>query len=293
MPYYIRKAPNRDLYWVITRETKKKHSKQPIPLEKAQAQLRILNQQLTGLGIFQSKAQVVPIMRPELTQKIKKSLKAVPLQLYLNKLAEIFQYYNVPIDLPTTARVTHIIGYIKDSISMEQIQVGDYIVDFNNEYDDFKRTMTLETFVRTLNMYMLENQAAISPYDRNPIDWRTFNIYKITSADPDSGVPRRRGRGLENTQIHMSLFPALMSANSLNTARNFYKQILRTQKEKDDLNHYINLVTRGHYKKFEEISCLNDLKHIIELIRNYKPLNASASSFEPKEQSLLPRGLLD
>lgn len=42
MPYKLRKAPNKELYWVITIETGKKHSKQPIPKEKAQTQLRIL-----------------------------------------------------------------------------------------------------------------------------------------------------------------------------------------------------------------------------------------------------------
>jgi hypothetical protein len=48
MPYKLRKAPNRNLYWVVTIETKKKHSREPIPLEKAKAQLRILEQALKG-----------------------------------------------------------------------------------------------------------------------------------------------------------------------------------------------------------------------------------------------------
>jgi hypothetical protein len=47
MPYKLRKAPNKPLYWVITIETGKKHSKDPIPMEKAKAQLRIL-EGLTG-----------------------------------------------------------------------------------------------------------------------------------------------------------------------------------------------------------------------------------------------------
>jgi len=48
MPYKLRKAPNRDLYWVITSETGKKHSKEPILLEKAKAQKRILEDALVG-----------------------------------------------------------------------------------------------------------------------------------------------------------------------------------------------------------------------------------------------------
>ena len=42
MPYKLRKAPNRNLYWVVTSETGKKHSKDPIPIEKAKAQMRVL-----------------------------------------------------------------------------------------------------------------------------------------------------------------------------------------------------------------------------------------------------------
>jgi hypothetical protein len=42
MPYKLRKAPNRDLYWVVSVETGAKHSKEPIPKAKAEAQMRIL-----------------------------------------------------------------------------------------------------------------------------------------------------------------------------------------------------------------------------------------------------------
>lgn len=48
MPYKLRKAPKRELYWVITTETGKKHSKLPIPLDKAKAQMRILETTLKG-----------------------------------------------------------------------------------------------------------------------------------------------------------------------------------------------------------------------------------------------------
>jgi len=50
MPYKLRKAPKRDLYWVVTTETGKKHSKDPIPMDKAKAQLRILESALKGSG---------------------------------------------------------------------------------------------------------------------------------------------------------------------------------------------------------------------------------------------------
>ena len=41
MPYFLRKSRGRDLYWVVG-EDGKKHSKEPIPKEKAEAQMRIL-----------------------------------------------------------------------------------------------------------------------------------------------------------------------------------------------------------------------------------------------------------
>lgn len=42
MPYTLRKAPNRDLYWVVNKENGKKHSKDPLPKERAMAQMRAL-----------------------------------------------------------------------------------------------------------------------------------------------------------------------------------------------------------------------------------------------------------
>lgn len=42
MPYKLRKAPNKSLYWVVSVDTGKKHSKEPIEKEKAEAQMRIL-----------------------------------------------------------------------------------------------------------------------------------------------------------------------------------------------------------------------------------------------------------
>jgi len=42
MPYKLRKAPKRDLYWVVNTETKEKYSKEPLPKEDAAAQMRAL-----------------------------------------------------------------------------------------------------------------------------------------------------------------------------------------------------------------------------------------------------------
>jgi hypothetical protein len=40
--YKLRKAPKKDLYWVINKDTKQKHSKEPLPKERAQAQMKAL-----------------------------------------------------------------------------------------------------------------------------------------------------------------------------------------------------------------------------------------------------------
>jgi hypothetical protein len=42
MPYKLRKAPNKSLYWVVSVDTGKKHSKEPLEKEKAEAQMRVL-----------------------------------------------------------------------------------------------------------------------------------------------------------------------------------------------------------------------------------------------------------
>jgi hypothetical protein len=42
MPYKLRKAPRRELYWVVNKETGQKHSKEPLEKEQAKAQMRAL-----------------------------------------------------------------------------------------------------------------------------------------------------------------------------------------------------------------------------------------------------------
>jgi len=58
MPYFLRKAPRRELYWVVSRETGAKHSKDPMPRKKAEAQMKALymamgkEQGLKGKGLW-------------------------------------------------------------------------------------------------------------------------------------------------------------------------------------------------------------------------------------------------
>jgi len=49
MPFVLRKAPRRELYWVVTKATGKKHSIEPLPLKRAEAQMRSLYARETPL----------------------------------------------------------------------------------------------------------------------------------------------------------------------------------------------------------------------------------------------------
>ena len=42
MPYKLRKAPNRDLYWVVSKDSGMKHSEEPLPRARAEAQMKAL-----------------------------------------------------------------------------------------------------------------------------------------------------------------------------------------------------------------------------------------------------------
>jgi hypothetical protein len=42
MPYKLRKAPRRELYWVVSTETGKKHSLEPLPKARAESQMKAL-----------------------------------------------------------------------------------------------------------------------------------------------------------------------------------------------------------------------------------------------------------
>jgi hypothetical protein len=57
MPYKLRKAPKRDLYWVVSTETGKKHSKEPIQKDKAEAQMRLLYMKMDDVETIQEPKQ--------------------------------------------------------------------------------------------------------------------------------------------------------------------------------------------------------------------------------------------
>lgn len=42
MPYKLMKKRGQDLYWVVSKESGKKHSEEPITKKKAEAQMRLL-----------------------------------------------------------------------------------------------------------------------------------------------------------------------------------------------------------------------------------------------------------
>jgi hypothetical protein len=42
MPFKLRKCPKKDLYWVVNKDTKQKYSKEPLPKERAEAQMKAL-----------------------------------------------------------------------------------------------------------------------------------------------------------------------------------------------------------------------------------------------------------
>lgn len=60
MPYKLRKAPKRELYWVVTKGTNEKHSKEPLPRERAEAQMRALYSAMKGKGRFFNRGKVAP-----------------------------------------------------------------------------------------------------------------------------------------------------------------------------------------------------------------------------------------
>lgn len=62
MPYKLRKARGKDLYWVITKATGEKHSNDPLPMERAKAQMRALyaNESEKGGIIMKGRPQDVP-----------------------------------------------------------------------------------------------------------------------------------------------------------------------------------------------------------------------------------------
>jgi len=48
MPYKLRKSPGKNLYWVVSTETGRKHSILPLPLKRAEAQMKALYARESG-----------------------------------------------------------------------------------------------------------------------------------------------------------------------------------------------------------------------------------------------------
>jgi hypothetical protein len=80
MPYKLRKAPNRDLYWVVG-EDGKKHSKEPIPEERAKAQMRVLYMAMRNEGGGTHRENVLEELDLEGTQSLGELSKASGISL--------------------------------------------------------------------------------------------------------------------------------------------------------------------------------------------------------------------
>jgi len=62
MPYKLRKVPKKDLYWVVSTETGQKHSKEGLPRERAEAQMRALYANM-GAETSRGKGNIFPKSR--------------------------------------------------------------------------------------------------------------------------------------------------------------------------------------------------------------------------------------
>ena len=106
MPYKLRKAPKRNLYWVVGDDGSKK-SKDPIPLERAKAQMRALyaaeNDGLKGKGLNLSKSakneleieldRAVQNLRENLILDLRKNGEADPTETELTRASDNLRYY--------------------------------------------------------------------------------------------------------------------------------------------------------------------------------------------------------
>jgi hypothetical protein len=57
IPYSLRKAPRKNLYWVVNKETGKRYSKNPIPYERASRQRRAIYANENGYILNRSKSR--------------------------------------------------------------------------------------------------------------------------------------------------------------------------------------------------------------------------------------------
>lgn len=60
MPYRLRKVPKKELYWVVSKETGKKHSKEGLPKERAKAQMKALYAAEQG---YEMRGDALPTMK--------------------------------------------------------------------------------------------------------------------------------------------------------------------------------------------------------------------------------------
>ena len=79
MPYKLRKAPKVELYWVTEIGTKKKFSKLPIPLDKAKAQMRVLESALHG-GVLGIVGQATSYMVDDYKEAMKSNPNLPPIE---------------------------------------------------------------------------------------------------------------------------------------------------------------------------------------------------------------------
>jgi hypothetical protein len=71
MPYKLRKSRGQDLYWVVNKDTGKKYSNEPLPKEKAQAQMRALYASETNKPSDDVDKWIAPIKALKKKKKVK------------------------------------------------------------------------------------------------------------------------------------------------------------------------------------------------------------------------------
>jgi len=76
MPYKLRKAPQSNLYWVVNKETGEKYSKEPIPEDRAKAQMRALYAAMQREGGATHRENVLDHLKLEGSQSLEELARA-------------------------------------------------------------------------------------------------------------------------------------------------------------------------------------------------------------------------
>lgn len=224
MPYKLRKAPNRNLYWVMTIETKKKHSKDPIPLEKAKAQMRILESAFVGGGFWEQQfinhvrreisdvnqtlfAQIQTDLKHRLAQQFKTFGGFIPFsnkqKLVDEAISTLKRLNNSLKEQTTTTNPLHSEQVRQTAIELYESQgkvtgpIGNRPIIRENppQFPELTRMKTLSPDVHTDNY-----KPIIHPFDhknyfksihinsfdtrRGFLQWGKFNTIYITVSDP-------------------------------------------------------------------------------------------------------------